>query len=78
MTQTHPSGLEKSMTVFRGHWERWYWGPVVALAFVAGLAGGNGWTTYHAIREAKQSTWGDCKWTLRHELSNQRNKLVSR
>jgi hypothetical protein len=65
------------MAIFRWHWERWYWGPIVLLAFFGGLAIGNGHTTYHAITEAKQSTWGDCKWTLRRELSHQRSKLVS-
>lgn len=57
------------------HWPKWYWFAGVALAFFLGLAVGNGHTTYHAVTEAKQDTWGDCKWTLRHELQRQRYRL---
>lgn len=57
------------------HWPKWYWLAVLALVFVAGLGVGNGWTTAGAVTEAKQESWGDCKWTLRHELLRQRHTL---
>lgn len=57
------------------HWPRWYVLPVLGLVFFLGLAVGNGHTTSGAVTEAKQESWGDCKWTLRHELTRQRHKL---
>jgi hypothetical protein len=56
-------------------WPKWYIVPGVLLAFVTGVAVGNGHTTYHAVTEAKQDTWGDCTWTLKRELRLQRHKL---